>query len=838
MSQLVIVESPNKIKKIQSYLGDDYIVTASKGHIRSMNPKELGIDIAHDFTPEYMIMEEKKGVVAGLKKQAKDSKCIWLATDYDREGEAISWHLAEVLKIPADKRKRIVFREITKKAISTAIEAPIDLDMNMFYSQQARAVLDKLIGFLISPLLWKQFGNYHLSAGRVQSVAVRMVAERDAELAAFQAQTYYRTIADFVTDNKIKLDAVMEPDLKSKDDVTALVKTLPSAVFKITDIKTSQSKRNPSVPYITSSLQQDASSKLGMSPETTMKRLQTLYEKGYITYHRTDSLMMADDALKSIEDLVKTRFGEKYCQRKQYKSKGGSGAQEAHEACRPTDFSVEHVEGAENTLYQMIWRRTIASQMKPADVEITSITVIQVDTTTSASSSKSKKSSIQQPKFITKYEKILFDGFLAIYKKFKVAEADADDADDADADDADDSNNINKSDGKTMTAALEAKIKELAAGDIVTLVKLESTEKLSTPPHPRMTEANLVKELERAKFGRPSTYASITAKIQERQYVEKKTVEPVEKELDVISYVKASNETKIVKKKVKVGGEKNKLFITPLGVMVCSYLTKEFAQIMDYTFTADVESMLDDIAEGKKVWFKVVREVYEVFNPIIERLALSIKASAAASVSGNVIELGLHPQFNVPMIICKTRYGMAICFNHEDKDCKAYASITEAPESITLADAISKFNILGEHPTQGGFIVLNKKKGYYLTHKKKHYALANYNGGDAASIKLEEAVAIIDAGGCGKTERVADPKERVISDDWVIKKGPYGYYLKYKGERNIKIPKKLLDKLESLTVEECVPLLEKMNTRGAKGSKGSKAKVAAPKKEPKAKKDK
>jgi DNA topoisomerase-1 len=245
--------------------------------------------------------------------------------------------------------------------------------------------------------------------------------------------------------------------------------------------------------------------------------------------------------------------------------------------------------------------------------------------------------------------------------------------------------------------------------------------------------------------------------------------------------------------------------------MVCTFLTKEFEQIMDYKFTADVEGMLDDIAEGKKVWYKVVREVYEVFNPIIDRLALTIKAAKTTGdkgVASNVIELGVHPKLGVPIIICKTRYGMAICFNHENKDERLYASITEAPESVTLADAISKINILGEHPTLGGFIVLNKKKGYYLTHKKKHYALANYNGGDAASIKLEEAVAIIDAGGCGKAEREADPKERVISDDWVIKKGPYGYYLKYKGDRNVKIPKKLLDKLEVLKVEDCLPLLE------------------------------
>lgn len=852
MSQLVIVESPNKIKKIQSYLGDEYTVSASKGHIRSMNPKELGIDIKHDFTPEYMIMEEKKGVVAGLKKQAKDATCIWLATDYDREGEAISWHLAEVLKIPADKRKRIVFREITKKAISTAIAAPIDLDMNMFYSQQARAVLDKLIGFLISPLLWKQFGNYHLSAGRVQSVAVRMIAERDAELAAFQAQTYYRTIADFITDNKIKLDTVMEPDFKTKVEVETLVKTLPTTVFKIMDIKTSQSKRNPSVPYITSSLQQDASSKLGISPEVTMKRLQTLYEKGYITYHRTDSLMMADDALKSIEDLVKSRFGENYCQRKQYKSKGGSGAQEAHEACRPTDLSVESVEGIENRLYQMIWKRTIASQMKPADVEITSIT-IQANssnptiTTESTTSPKKKKSaeSTTTPKFITKFEKILFDGFLAIYKKYKSDEelADADDADDAEDDP------INKSDGKTMTPALETKIKALSVGDIVPLVKLESNEKLSTPPHPRMTEANLVKELEKAKIGRPSTYASITAKIQERQYVDKRTVEPTEKELEVITFTKSSNESKMCKKKVKVGGEKNKLFITPLGVMVCTFLTKEFEQIMDYKFTADVEGMLDDIAEGKKVWYKVVSEVYEVFNPIIDRLALTIKTAKSSgdkSTTSNIIELGIHPKLGVPIIICKTRYGMAICFNHENKDERLYASITEAPESVTLADAIGKINILGEHPIMGGFIVLNKKKGYYLTHKKKHYALANYNGGDAASIKLEEAIAIIDAGGCGKAEREADPKERVISEDWMIKKGPYGYYLKYKGDRNVKIPKKLLDKLEDLKVEDCLPLLEIKSKAGKTANKAGKTankaekpiKVPKEPKEPKESKEK
>lgn len=798
-SQLVIVESPSKVSKIQKFLGDKYKVSSSKGHIRNLDPKGLSIDIEDNFKPTYMVVPDKKSVVSELKRLMKGITTVWLAQDFDREGEAIAWHVAQVLKLNQFQMKRIVFTEITKKAITEAISKPSSIDMDMFYSQQARMILDKLIGYKLSPILWNKYKNFKLSAGRVQSVVVKIISEREDEIKKFQSSNFYKLESRFyiskTRQGKSELETTLDKNLESKEKVECFFNLVKKAGIQyiIDAISTNKTKRKPSPPFITSSLQQEASNKLGMSPTVTMKCAQKLYENGLITYMRTDSLKLADEALNSIASYIKKEFGESYYQRNLYKTKSSS-SQEAHEACRPTNLSKSKLtpqdgkfQHGEGRLYELIWRRTIASQMKPADVSIKTIKIKIKD---------GSETLIKDYVMISKFEKILFDGYLKVYKVSKIQDENNEvDNDNTTTTSSTISNN-------TMTPTLEGKLSKLKKGQEVYLECHIATEKSSKPSNGRFTEASLIKKLEDLGIGRPSTFASMTTKVQDKKYVEKKTVAPVEKDFEMIKY---GYDGKFISgiKKMKVDGEKNKLFPTPLGYMINGYLVQEFDNLLDYQFTAKIEGFLDEIAQGNKVWHTVVKEVFNYFNPKVEKL-LKIKSDSNTNskMSQNIIELGTHPKFSVPIIALVTKFGPAVCLNYEDKTKRKYANFTGELKTMTLAKAL----ILLQYPKELGKhkdipVVLNKKNGHYLSYNKKNIALKDVENPE--NITLEEAIKLI------KSKLSDDIK---LNDDIIVKNGPYGFYIKYKGKQNISIPKKYHASIKTISVETCQDIINKKNS--------------------------
>lgn len=817
-SHLIIVESPNKIKKIKSFLDKIYNVSASCGHIRNMDSKCMSIDIdasKNIFIPNYLVVSDKKKIVSSLKsdvKQCGSSGIIYLAMDYDREGEAIAWHLNEVLKLKPKQTKRILFTEITKKAITTALEKPTQIDMNMFYSQQARMVLDKLIGYSISPILWKQFNNWKLSAGRVQSVVVKIIQEREDELLKFKSSKFFKVIADFWINEDDKddfktaiLKTVLETDINTKEELDELITVILKNKFKIISNKTSQSKRRPPPPFITSSLQQEASVKLSMSPKNTMSSAQKLYENGLITYMRTDSITLSDDAHKGIYKTIISKFGENYYKKTQYKSKSKS-SQEAHEAIRPTHFEKEDIlhessklTSYENKLYKLIWKRAVASQMKPANVETTTI----------------KTTCDDKHIFVGKFEQILFDGFLKLYGKLNLKPDDEND----------------KSSIKETNDSILKKVKKLKKGDIVYYAIFDALEKNSKSAKSRFTEASLIKKLDELEIGRPSTYASMVTKVQTKLYVEKKTIPPVKKDFININ-IKYPNIRKETIKKMSVDGEKNKLFVTPLGFMINEYLNKQFAKILDYGFTANVETLLDEIAKGNKVWNIVVGEVYNTFNPTVEKLSLELKSKKSKLQSGGkyeIKELGMHPEKQVPIIVMNTKYGPAVVLNYDDKNDRIYANFTGKLENMTIKKALKLFEYpknLGKYKDKD--IIVNRRQNYYLTYDKKHYSIDTYNKSNekksdfvpinSEKITLEEAIIII------KSVLNKMKNDIKINNDIVVKQGPYGFYIKYKKTQNVAISFKLkkkydtFDKMKKITLAECQEQIDKHKSKQSNGS--------------------
>lgn len=849
VNSVIIVESPNKIKKIKSFLSNDYEVSASCGHIRNMDPKCMSINIdasENTFEPIYIVVSDKKKIVSSLKNELKkigSSGIVYLAMDYDREGEAIAWHLNEVLKLKPSQTKRILFTEITKKAILNAVENPTQIDMNMFYSQQARMVLDKLIGYMISPILWKNFNNWKLSAGRVQSVVVKIIQEREAEISKFKSSKFYKIGCDFWINEKDRekdntktsiknaiLKSILDNEIKTKEELDALVKYIPhsNTKFIINSKKTSQSKRKPPPPFITSSLQQEASNKLSMSPKSTMSSAQKLYECGLITYMRTDSTMLSEDAHKAIYKKVVVKFGEDYYKKTQFKSKSKS-SQEAHEAIRPTHFEKESVleenskiNSYDNRLYQLIWKRAVASQMKPTEVETTTVKV-KLDNEYCY-----KEENSDPFIFIAKAEKILFDGYLKLYGKKTTTEISEEDNDD---------DHKSSSGNTTMSENTIKKIKSLKKDDGVYFALFDALEKNSKSPKSRFTEASLIKKLDELEIGRPSTYASMTTKVQTKLYVEKKTIAPVKKDFIHLKLEYPDKKTETTKK-MNVDGEKNKLFVTPLGFMINEYLNKEFANILDYGFTANVEKLLDDIAKGNKVWNIVVGQVYNTFNPTVEKLNLSFKKAKAlgggggSKNQGDIIELGDHPDSNIPIIVMNTRYGPAVVLNHTDKALRKYANFNGALDSITIEKAISMLQypkIIGTYEKSN--VIVNKRANYYITHKKKNYSIDIYNKNNSEKddftmingeiITLEDAIKVIKSIGNGGDDDIK------INKDIVIKKGPYGFYIKYKSKNNISIPYRFkkkydtLEKFKSMTLEECEECIEKFKTKKDKANTSS-----------------
>ena len=640
---LVIVESPAKAKTIQKYLGSDFEVKSSFGHIRDLPKKGMGIDLS-TFTPDYEVSADKKKLVTDLKAAVKKAEMVWLASDEDREGEAIAWHLAQELKLKEDNTKRIVFHEITKNAILKAIENPRQIDQNLVNAQQARRVLDRIVGFEMSPVLWKKVKT-GLSAGRVQSVAVRLIVEREQEIRAFEPKSSFKMEGVFVNDAKQDIAAKTKKDFENEQEAEKFLEISKNTDFKVLNVETKPGTRSASAPFTTSTLQQEASNRLGYGVTSTMRVAQRLYEEGFITYMRTDSVNLSQEAINGAKAQIISEFGEKYSKPRNYTTKSSS-AQEAHEAIRPTDFSVKSIGDAQlNKLYQLIYKRTLASQMANAEIEKTTI-------------------EIGDPKlpqnFEAQGEVIVFDGFL---KAYGIVKNDDDDAEDN-----------------------EKLLPKVKVGEVLSFKKITATEKF-TKPSARYTEAGLVKKLEELGIGRPSTYAPTIQTIQNREYVDKREIEAQEREILKMSLSKTDIKKEILTE--KFGGDKNKFVPTDIGEVVNEFLTNNFAEVLDYGFTAKVEQEFDDVANGDKKWKNVMTSFYDFFHPRIE----DVEQNADRATGER--DLGTDPKSGKKVIARMGRYGAMIQIGESDDEEKTFASLLPHQNiaTISLDEALELFKI-------------------------------------------------------------------------------------------------------------------------------------------------
>ncbi len=746
---LVIVESPAKAKTIEGYLGKDFVVKSSYGHVRDLAKGDLAIDVANDFKPVYEVSPDKKKLVAELKKLAKAAEIVWLATDEDREGEAISWHLLESLNITADKTKRIVFSEITKSAILRAIDNPRTVDINLVNAQQARRVLDRLVGFELSPVLWKKV-RPALSAGRVQSVAVRIIVEREREIVDFKAESSFRTVALFNLDGT-ELKAELPKRFATEKEAMEFLQSCVDADYAISNLETKPSKKSPAAPFTTSTLQQEASRKLGFSVSQTMVVAQRLYESGRITYMRTDSVNLSDDALAAASKEIASSYGEDYAQTRKYSSKS-KGAQEAHEAIRPTDMSVHRIEGERNEerLYELIWKRTLASQMADAKLEKTTATI-----------SISKNDF----EFVAKGEVIKFEGFLKVYLEGTDDEEDE---------------------------TTKGMLPPLTIGQDLNLKDIVSTERFSHHP-PRYTEASLVRKLEELGIGRPSTYAPTISTIQKRGYVVKEEREGKERKYRVLSLENNKIEDKDAVE--MAGAERGKLFPTDIGIVVNDFLVEHFVEILDYNFTATVEEEFDNIASGKVEWNEMIRDFYGDFHKSVEHtLEHSDRASGERS-------LGTDPASGKPIITRIGRYGPMIQIGDAEDEEKRFASLLphQSITNITLEEALDLFKLprgLGEYEGKKVSAAIGRF-GPYVRHDGIFVSIKEEQGDDPYTITLDRAIELL------KEKKEKDAKALINSwdeePDIKVLEGRYGPYIKA-GKKNVKIPK---DKEASeLTLEE------------------------------------
>uniref|UniRef100_A0A832G8R2 DNA topoisomerase 1 n=1 Tax=Ignavibacterium album TaxID=591197 RepID=A0A832G8R2_9BACT len=767
---LVIVESPAKAKTIESYLGKEFLVASSYGHIRDLAKKNKGIDIDNHFRPVYKIPEDKKNVVKELKKLAQKAETIWLATDEDREGEAISWHLKEALELSDKKIKRIVFDEITKKAILNAIENPRGIDYNLVNAQQARRVLDRLVGFELSPILWKKIRT-KLSAGRVQSVAVRLIVEREREIDAFVPESRFKVVGlfSFVDEqgNEQQLKAELARFLKDEKEVEEFLSKCSTADFIVEDVEKKPFKRSPAAPFTTSTLQQEAARKLRYSVSRTMLIAQKLYEAGYITYMRTDSVNLSDFALDAAEQAIKNDFGSKYHHKRTYQTKSAN-AQEAHEAIRPTDFSRETISASkdEKALYELIWKRAIASQMSDAEIERTTIKI-------------SAKGLDDQ--FTAKGEVILFDGFLKVYLE-----------------DSDEENGENGEEGI---------LPPVKKGLMLKMESITATERFTRPPA-RYTEASLVKKLEELGIGRPSTYAPTISTIQKRGYVHKEERQGKEREYRVISLLQNGKLKKETKTEI-TGADKGKLFPTDIAMMVTDFLIEHFPEIMDYQFTARVEEELDEIAIGKLEYEEMLKEFYFPFHEKVEKTG-DVERPSSERI------LGKDPQTGLIVSVRLARFGpVAQKIDPNNPEAKPiYAALRKDQklETITLEEALDLFKlprVVGEYEGKEVVAAIGRF-GPYIRHDDKFVSIKKQF--DPYTITLEEAIQVIDA------KRVSDSEKyiKVFDEDpsYQILNGRWGPYLKA-GKKNVKLPKDR--EPSSFTFEECVALAN--NTEETKEKK-------------------
>lgn len=753
---LVIVESPAKAKTIEKFLGKGYLVKSCNGHIRDLSKKDLSINIEHNYTPIYEILPEKKALLAELKKFTEKSEKIYLATDEDREGEAISWHLTEALQLDASRTERITFHEITRDAILRALQEPRKIDYNLVNAQQARRILDRLVGYELSPLLWKKV-KAGLSAGRVQSVAVKLIVEREREILAFQSESNYQTIAIFQTqENDKEFRAELSHRFASKDEVIAFLEKCKNAQFQVLHIEKKPSYKSPPPPFITSTLQQEASRKLGFSVAKTMQIAQNLYETGKITYMRTDSVNLSDMAIAAARKEIEKMFGAKYAQPRQYKTKV-IRAQEAHEAIRPTYMNVHQIDGTkdEQKLYELIWKRTIASQMANAQLEKTTVEI-----------------SSPEPsfKFIAQGEIILFDGFLKVYIES------ADDAEEQEE---------------------NVILPPLNVHDILIFKQIQSIQKFTNPPY-RYSEASLVRKLEELGIGRPSTYAPIISTIQKRGYVVLKSIKGSERQYEVFTL----KENKIINilKKEYAGGEKNKLFPTDLGIIVTDFLSKKFPDIMDYHFTAHIEKEFDEIAAGQLEWTKMIDAFYKKFHPQVETIS-----KEKEKIHGERL-LGKDPKTGENVYVKMGRYGPIVQIGDSDSSQKPrFASLLkhQSIHSITLEEALKLFDFplyLGKHE-QHDIYIHTGPYGIYLKWSNKNYAIPP--GTDPFQLTLDDAVKIILAKDQKNEETII--KDFGAETDISIRQGKWGPYIKHQN-KNYKIPKDFDP--ATLTLEECVQIIQ------------------------------
>ena len=741
MKNLVIVESPAKAKTIEKFLGKDYTVKSSYGHIRDLAKKEMSIDVDNNYEPQYQISDDKKSLVSELKKAVKEADKVWLASDEDREGEAIAWHLQETLKLDPKTTQRIVFNEITKTAILHAIENPRQVDMNLVNAQQARRVLDRLVGYEISPILWSKI-KPALSAGRVQSVAVRLIVEREEEIKNFVSKPYFRVTAVFhPLESSKTLNAELSRHYDTAEEAEAFLRSIVGANFKITKIETKPARRTPAPPFTTSTLQQEASRKLGFSVARTMQVAQQLYESGYITYMRTDSVNLSELALGMAKKEIESQYGPEYVKTRRYQTKT-KGAQEAHEAIRPTNLEAQTIntESAQRRLYELIWKRTVASQMADAEMEKTEIEI------TISNSNLT---------FGCTGEQVKFDGFLKVYME----------------------GTDDEGDGQTQSL-----LPKLPEGTMLTMECCEAAEHYTQHP-PRYTEASLVKKLEDLGIGRPSTYAPTISTILKREYIIKEDREAETRQCTTLTL-----KDNVVKKAVRTEkgyADKGKLFPTDIGCVVNSFLMDHFTNIMDYNFTATVEKDFDDIADGKKEWRKVIDKFYVPFHKNIRQTQQNSQRNTGSRL------LGVDPASGKNVYAKIGRYGTLVQIGETNSDEKPrFASMKKGQsiETITLEDALGLFSLprtLGQFEDKDVTVSIGKF-GPYVRHNGKFYSLGKND--DPYEVSLERSIEII------KSKRKAEeekeelkkvyPHEIGVKDgDAVVSNiGRFGPYLTYRGE--------------------------------------------------------
>ncbi len=757
---LVIVESPAKAKKIEQYLGKDYKVMSSYGHIRDLKRKELSVD-EKTLNPDYEIPEDKKKVVADLKKNAKEAKKVWLASDEDREGEAISWHLCEVLGLDEQKTSRIVFHEITKPAILYAIDHPRHLDMNLVNAQQARRVLDRIVGFKLSPVLWRKV-KPALSAGRVQSVAVKLIVEREREIQSFKSEPFYRVNAIFTLADGSEVKAELDTRFKTHDEALAFLEQCKSAVFTVGDITKKPLKRMPAPPFTTSTLQQEAVRKLGFTVSQTMMVAQRLYESGRITYMRTDSVHLSTLALNACKEEITKEYGAEYSHPREFQTKS-KGAQEAHEAIRPT-FATDKGEwtNQERRLYDLIWKRTIASQMAEAKIEKTTAT-INIDN--------------RGEHFMANGEVVVFDGFLKVYRE------------------STDDENDNKQENTNLLPAFKV-------GDKLDHKSITATERFTQAPA-RYNEASLVKKLEELGIGRPSTYAPTISTIQQREYVVRGDKPGKERSYTVDTL---QDDTVSQEKKVEfAGSDRGKLIPTDIGIVVNDFLQKNFPEIMDYNFTAKVEGQFDNIAEGKEDWKDMLRKFDDKFEPQVEDVINQRSEHKAGER-----QIGVDPKSGRPVFVKIGRFGPVVQIGSAgEKEKPQFAQMPKdkSIETITLDEALELFKLprkVGKY--EGTDVTIGAGRfGPYVLHNKKYVSIPK--GEDPMAITLERAIELIEAK--RKAEKERHIKTFAEDDKLELLKGRFGPYIAYDG-KNYHIDKKLHDRALAgdLSYEECMDIVK------------------------------